>query len=845
MPMTFAQQKSPTSPTWGGDPARVRSSILSRQSSPSVNIAASRSAKPNFDAKAETWPTKTPSWNFSGVPAFAADRGLRTTSSPRPTGLTSAPVIHAKLAVGSVDDPLEREADEVADKVMRTAATPTPGSAAATSPQRCAACAAKHADVGSQPAAVDGSTIRRSVGKGNSFGGRCEACEQEESAGLVRRRAQTGSTGGATAPDSVRSVLGASGKALTSSVQGFFESRFGESLGHVRVHDDAAAAKSAAEIGALAYSCGAHIVFGAGRFRPGQSDGDRLIAHEIAHTLQDRRGGAAPVRRQSHGGGAGGGHCEAEVVFAPIRMAHLDAVGSVHAIINVSLPGGGWTHAEVQPEQHQGPADPGSGSVGGRSLGIHSHVVLAGGRRGGSSSNPLTVTCDQARAIQTAARRYESLDVTYNAPPGPNSNSFAEWVLAEAGVPSSGVSVPFGAWGWSYYQSNPQERAVPPRIARRASQTAATCTMPHPKAATFAALIALVRRAETQLIACGVTDVGERVHVIRGIYYGTPWSRDYDTSESSHVRNAMFNVYTGGAQPRNPLECLDCGTFLSLNASQDVTESAGSHGSAGLDFGHLMIGLDARRSVAARTVPQPVGQVTGLEASTWAGDLGGGAARLAVDRVGSATAPALRYFTGNDYGASSNLEGDVGAYAAASGPGLGAPALSIPPGSTLADALETYMIGHSATHAPAGRNTRAAAFLRAMGGSLDAGGALTNRAVVVGTIAAGNENFGCWYLVNYMRQHGGLDLARAEEASHHLVGTAHEIAELFVTALERSSTGRSPTIAVTGPAPTPSPRAANGTCTTAILAARAAAAGGRAVDRAREEFEGFTRRLGL
>ena len=825
----FAEVKTLPEPVAACNLGRSRAVEPVRRSSRLVEIAAPRGDSPGAHGRtgAET-PTPSATWDFSGVPAFSTHRGAGAREPLRPPGRVRAPTIRAKLAVGSVDDPLEREADEVADKVMRMPVSPgSPSSSTAVkSNQGCTVCAVKNAET---------DVVRRSP-DGASSGAMCKSCEQEEDQGLVRRRAQAGSGGALTAPASVESVLAKPGDALPAAVRGFFEPRFGEGLGDVRVHADPVAAASARDVGALAYSSGLHIVFGAGRFQPGTRDGDWLIAHEIAHTLQERPGARRTVRRQGHGGGSGG-HCEAEVVFAPIKMAHLDAIGSVHAIINVSLPGGGWTHAEVQPEQHQGPADPGSGAVGGRSLGIHSHVVVAAGRRTGSSASPLTVTCDQARAIQAAASKYEAFDVTYNAPPGPNSNSFAEWVLTEAGVPTVGVSVPMGAWGWSYYQSNPQDRAVPPRIARRASQTAATCKMSHSKAATFAALIALVRRAETQLIACGVNDVGERVHIIRGIYYGSPWSKDFDTSESSAVRNAMFNVYTGGAQPRNPLECLDCGTFLSLNDSQDVSNP----GAGGLDFGHLMIGLDARRSWAARTLPQPVGQVAGLEAATWAGDLGGGAARLAVDRTRSPTASALGYFTGNDYGASSNLEGDVGGYAAASGPGSGSSPLIIAPGSTLGDALEAYMIGSSATHTPAGRDTRAAAFLGAMGGTLDAKGALTNRATVVATIAAGNENFGCWYLVNFMRQHGGLDLARAEEASHHLVGTAHEMAELFVAALERSSTGRSPTIAVTGPAPSPTPRAADGTCTTAIMAARAAVAGGRA----KEQVERLGHLLGL
>jgi hypothetical protein len=63
----------------------------------------------------------------------------------------------------------------------------------------------------------------------------------------------------------------------------------------VRIHTDARAAESARSLGALAYTVGDHVVFGAGRFAPGTPAGGRLLAHELAHVAQ---GGAAPVLRR-------------------------------------------------------------------------------------------------------------------------------------------------------------------------------------------------------------------------------------------------------------------------------------------------------------------------------------------------------------------------------------------------------------------------------------------------------------------------------------------------------------------------------------------------------------------
>lgn len=70
-------------------------------------------------------------------------------------------------------------------------------------------------------------------------------------------------------------------------------SRFGHDFGHVRVHADGAAARAAEAISARAFTVGQHVAFGAGAYAPGTTEGDRLIAHELAHVVQQR--GAAPA----------------------------------------------------------------------------------------------------------------------------------------------------------------------------------------------------------------------------------------------------------------------------------------------------------------------------------------------------------------------------------------------------------------------------------------------------------------------------------------------------------------------------------------------------------------------
>jgi outer membrane protein OmpA-like peptidoglycan-associated protein len=77
------------------------------------------------------------------------------------------------------------------------------------------------------------------------------------------------------------------------------EPRFGHDFSQVRVHADARAADSARALNALAYTVGQDTVFGAGRYAPGTAEGRRLLAHELAHVLQQAEGSAAGAVRIS------------------------------------------------------------------------------------------------------------------------------------------------------------------------------------------------------------------------------------------------------------------------------------------------------------------------------------------------------------------------------------------------------------------------------------------------------------------------------------------------------------------------------------------------------------------
>jgi hypothetical protein len=108
-----------------------------------------------------------------------------------------------------------------------------------------------------------------------------------------RRRPPAGAVAASEVPPVVREVLRSPGQPLDAGARAFMEPRFGHDFSRVRIHADARAADSARAVDALAYTVGQDVVFGAGLYQPGAREGRRLLAHELAHTLQQGEVGSA------------------------------------------------------------------------------------------------------------------------------------------------------------------------------------------------------------------------------------------------------------------------------------------------------------------------------------------------------------------------------------------------------------------------------------------------------------------------------------------------------------------------------------------------------------------------
>ncbi len=176
-------------------------------------------------------------------------------------GSSSSVFIRPKLSINTPGDVQEQEADTMADKVMRM-----------KSPQQT--------DAFFKPAFT---SIQR----------KCAAYEEE---GHVHRKENSNSeTHGSNELDNYVSTLSSSGQSLPESSRSFFEPRVGQDFSNVKIHTDSVAAKSAQSINALAYTTGNNIVFNQGQYSTNTESGQRLMAHELTHVVQQGRKPIQPM----------------------------------------------------------------------------------------------------------------------------------------------------------------------------------------------------------------------------------------------------------------------------------------------------------------------------------------------------------------------------------------------------------------------------------------------------------------------------------------------------------------------------------------------------------------------
>jgi hypothetical protein len=177
--------------------------------------------------------------------------------------------IQAKLRVSQPGDADEVEADRVAARVIASPAS-------ATVHRKCT-CAA------------GGST--------------CPNCKEEELVGTkgIQRKQSSSAPGHKDVQEDFLQSLG-TGQPLAPSVRSSMEPHFNYSFSNVRIHADAAAAKAAQEIDAVAFTHGTHIFFGKGQYSPESQQGRGILAHELTHVVQQSRPGFSSVGKHGEHG---------------------------------------------------------------------------------------------------------------------------------------------------------------------------------------------------------------------------------------------------------------------------------------------------------------------------------------------------------------------------------------------------------------------------------------------------------------------------------------------------------------------------------------------------------------
>jgi len=134
----------------------------------------------------------------------------------------------------------------------------------------------------------------------------------------------------AAASPIVKDVLEGSGQPLDTDTRTFMESRFGHDFSKVRVHNNTQAGESSAAVHALAYTIGQSIVFRAGQYAPGTTEGRRLLAHELTHVVQQKKANGNSLTGDTINQPSDPAEHEAEhVAQTVVRGAHAPQVVSI------------------------------------------------------------------------------------------------------------------------------------------------------------------------------------------------------------------------------------------------------------------------------------------------------------------------------------------------------------------------------------------------------------------------------------------------------------------------------------------------------------------------------------
>lgn len=190
------------------------------------------------------------------------------------------PSVQTKLTVGKTNDAHEKEADAMANRIVTKNTLDAPSSIQKKG--------AEEEEVQSKPlqilkkAALEEKepSVQKKEGEEEESIQQKASTEEEEESVQMKEKTKT---------DSLQSRLKkkkGNGRSLPKQLRLEMNESFNADFSSVRIHTDKEAAQLCEELGAQAFTYGNDIYFNEGKFNANSSEGKRLLAHELTHTLQ-------------------------------------------------------------------------------------------------------------------------------------------------------------------------------------------------------------------------------------------------------------------------------------------------------------------------------------------------------------------------------------------------------------------------------------------------------------------------------------------------------------------------------------------------------------------------------
>lgn len=226
-------------------------------------------------------PTKktTDSSTHSSTPFFRKDgKGRLLSQDSVPEAPFFPPKVQPKLKVGEAGDQYEQEADQVADQVVQKINTQAP--------------TAQNSSASTASPNIQRKPMFETEKEGED---KLQKKEKDSSPRIMRKQATSGGDEGA--PNNIESQLNTSkgsGQTLPKDTKSSMESAFSRDFSQVKVHTGNSAIQMNQDLNAKAFTHGSDIYFNKNEYNPSSASGQKLLAHELTHTVQQGHAAATP-----------------------------------------------------------------------------------------------------------------------------------------------------------------------------------------------------------------------------------------------------------------------------------------------------------------------------------------------------------------------------------------------------------------------------------------------------------------------------------------------------------------------------------------------------------------------